>query len=100
MFGINAESYVLKDNETKKKIVVEHPTNRVFLCAMKRGLWIQQNTVTLSALALKPVATNDIIYGHEIVNGAFVDIRKTIKQEPMDDIGSPPSLFSLYVRSR
>ena len=76
---MNAESYVLKDNKTKKKIV-KHLTNRVFLCAMKRGLWIQQDTVTLSALALKPVSTNDIIHGHKFVNGAFVDIRKPIKQ--------------------
>ena len=44
VFGMDAESYVLRDNKTKKKIV-EHLTNRVFLCAMKRGLWIAQNTV-------------------------------------------------------
>ena len=87
VFGMDAESYVLRDNKTKKKIV-EHFTNRVFLCAMKRGLWIAQNTVTLSALALKPVSTNDIIHSHKFVNGAFVDIRKSINQEPMDDIGS------------
>lgn len=87
---MDAESYVLKDNKTKTKIA-KRLTNRVFLCAMKRGLWTQQNTVTLSALALKPVSTNDIIHGHKFVNGAFVDIRKRIKQEPIDDIGSSAS---------
>ena len=58
---------------------------------MKRGLWTQQNTVTLSVLALKPVSPNDIIHGHKFVKGAFVDIRKPIKQEPMGDSGSSAS---------
>ena len=84
---MDAEAYVLKDNKAKTKIV-KQLTNRVFLCAMKRGLWTQQNTVTLSVLALKPVSPNDIIHGHKFVNGAFVDIRKPIKQEPMDEGGS------------
>eukprot|EP00904_Undaria_pinnatifida_P002763 jgi/Undpi1/12488/HiC_scaffold_5.g02159.m1 len=90
VFGMDAEAYVLKDNKTKTKIV-KQLTNRVFLCAMKRGLWTQQNTVTLSALALKPVSPNDIIHGHMFDNGAFVDIRKPIKQEPMDGGGSSAS---------
>ncbi|CAN0326404.1 unnamed protein product, partial [Ectocarpus sp. 4 AP-2014] len=90
VFEMDAETYVLKDNKTKRKIV-SNLTNRVFLCAMKRGLWTQQNTVTLSVLALKPMSTNFIISGHKFVDGAFLDIRKSIKQEPMDVGGSSAS---------
>ncbi|CAN0317176.1 unnamed protein product, partial [Ectocarpus sp. 4 AP-2014] len=99
VFRMDAESYVLKDNKTKKKIV-KHLTNRFFLCAMKRGLWTQQNTVSLSALALKPVSTNDIIHGHKFVNGAFVHTRKPIKQEPMDEIGSSAAKASTNTKRK
>lgn len=96
---MDAEAYVLKDNKTKRNIV-KKLTKRVFLCAMKRGLWSQQNTVTLSVLALKPVSPNDIISGHKFIDGAFVDIRKSIKQEPMDDGGSSASNASTTTKRK
>ena len=83
---MDAEEYITKDSKAKK--IVTKLTKRIFLCAMKRGLWAQQNTVTLSVLALKPVSPNHIISGHKFVDGAFVGIRTSIKQEPMDDGGS------------
>ena len=96
---MDAEAYVLKDNKTKRNIV-KKLTKRVFLCAMKRGLWSQQNTVTLSVLALKPVSPNDIISGHKFIDGAFIDIRKSIKQEPMDDGGSSASNASTTTKRK
>ena len=96
---MDAEAYVLKDNKTKRNIV-KKLTKRVFLCAMKRGLWSQQNTVTLSVLALKPVSPNDIISGHKFIDGAFIDIRKSIKQEPMDDGGFSASNASTTTKRK
>lgn len=80
---MDAEKYItlMSNSFEQKKKVVQGLQNKTCICAMNRSTWRTANTVSLSIMALRLPKPNEILMGHKWVDGAFVDIRATIKQE-------------------